>query len=124
MHVFSWNWADLLEKSDFISLHVPHGKEAQPLIGIKEFAKMRHGVGIVNAARGGVIDEIELLNALDTGKVAFAGLDVFENEPHPNEELLNHPRISLTPHVGASTLDAQERIGVELAEKIIAFFNN
>jgi D-3-phosphoglycerate dehydrogenase len=110
---------DLLAQSDFISLHVPKPKDGA-LIRTTEFGKMKDGVIIANAARGGVIDEDALLAALDSSKVAAAGLDVFENEPTPRAELLNHPRISVTPHVGASTNEAQTRIGVELAEKIIA----
>lgn len=107
---------ELLEKSDFISVHVPGGK----LIGEPEIAKMKNGVVLVNAARGGVIDEQALINGLNSGKIAHAGLDVFENEPKPSEALLKHPKISLTPHIGAATNEAQERIGIELAEKIIA----
>jgi D-3-phosphoglycerate dehydrogenase len=81
---------------------------------------MKDGVFIVNAARGGVIDENDLIEALNSGKVAHAALDVFENEPAPKKEILSHPKISLTPHIGAATEEAQERIGVELAELIIA----
>lgn len=110
---------DLLEQSDFISLHVPKPKEGS-LIGAAEFAKMKDGVMIVNAARGGVMNEDDLLAALGSGKVAAAALDVYENEPTPKAELLNHPQISVTPHIGASTNEAQTRIGIELAEKVIA----
>jgi len=106
----------ILEEADFLTLHVPSGK----VIGAKEFASMKNGVCIVNAARGGVIDEQELLNALNSGKVAHAALDVFENEPNPMKNLLLHEKISLTPHIGAATEEAQERIGIELAEKMIA----
>jgi D-3-phosphoglycerate dehydrogenase len=106
---------ELLKNADFISLHVPSGK----VITEKEFALMKKGVILVNASRGGVIDENDLLTALDSGKVAAVGLDVFENEPAPRKELLMHPKISLTPHIGAATEEAQERIGVELAELII-----
>jgi len=81
---------------------------------------MKNGMCIVNAARGGVIDEKDLIDALNSGKVGHAALDVFENEPTPNKDLLSHPKISLTPHIGAATEEAQERIGVELAELIIA----
>ena len=112
----------LLEQSDLISLHVPKPKEGA-LIGTAEFNRMKDGVSIVNASRGGVIDEDALIEALASGKVAAAGLDVFENEPTPSEELLNHPRISVTPHIGASTSEAQTRIGIELAEKIIEALN-
>ncbi|HEY6162634.1 MAG TPA: NAD(P)-dependent oxidoreductase [Bacteroidia bacterium] len=107
---------ELLKQSDFITLHVPGGK----VITAKEIATMKDGVVLVNAARGGVIDETDLIAALNSGKVAHAGLDVFENEPTPKKEILTHPKISLTPHIGAATEEAQERIGVELAELIIA----
>jgi D-3-phosphoglycerate dehydrogenase len=89
------------------------------LIGTEEFGKVKEGVRIVNASRGGVIDEDALLAALGSGKVLAAGLDVFENEPTPREDLLNHPNISVTPHIGASTNEAQTRIGIELAEKVV-----
>jgi D-3-phosphoglycerate dehydrogenase len=79
---------------------------------------MKDGVGIVNASRGGVIDEVALIDALDSGKVAFAGLDVYEDEPKPAIQVLMHTKISLTPHIGAATLEAQDRIGTELAEQI------
>ncbi|HWY38317.1 MAG TPA: D-2-hydroxyacid dehydrogenase [Bacteroidia bacterium] len=106
----------LLAESDFISMHVPGGK----VITETEIAKMKNGVVLVNAARGGVIDETALVNGLNSGKIAHAGLDVFDNEPKPGETILKHPKISLTPHIGAATNEAQERIGIELAEKIIA----
>ena len=108
---------DLLKTSDFITLHVPFLDK--PAIGKAEFALLKDQVGLVNAARGGVIDELALIEALDSGKVAFAGLDVFDNEPTPRLEILKHPKISLTPHIGAATNEAQERIGVELAQLII-----
>jgi D-3-phosphoglycerate dehydrogenase len=107
----------LLQEADFISIHVP--AQADYVIGQPEFELMKDGVGIVNCARGGVIDEVALLAALDSGKVLFAGLDVFENEPTPEIQLLMHPKISLTPHIGAATLEAQDRIGTELAQQII-----
>jgi D-3-phosphoglycerate dehydrogenase / 2-oxoglutarate reductase len=110
---------EVLEKSDFITLHVPLiGDKA--VIGKAEIDKMKDGVGIVNAARGGVIDEVALVSALTSGKITSAGLDVFENEPNPDIHLLMQPNISLTPHIGAATLEAQDRIGTELAEKISA----
>ncbi|SPZ85300.1 D-3-phosphoglycerate dehydrogenase [Sphingobacterium multivorum] len=108
---------ELLKVSDFISLHVPFLDK--PAIGAAEFPLLKDGVGLVNASRGGVIDELELVKALDSGKVAFAGLDVFDNEPTPREEILKHPKISLTPHIGAATNEAQERIGEELAGLLI-----
>lgn len=107
---------ELFKQADFISLHVP--AMDKPLINKDAFGKMKDGVGIINCARGGVIDEEALLEALDSGKVGFAGLDVFENEPTPNEKLLNHPKISVTPHIGASSVEAQKRVGVEIAEKV------
>lgn len=107
----------ILAEADFISFHVPFTDHA--LIGKDEFSKMKDGVALVNASRGGVIDEAALIQALDEGKVSFAGLDVFENEPTPSADLLKHPRISLTPHIGAATVEAQERIGEELAQLII-----
>lgn len=105
-------------ESDFITVHVPGGK----LIGNIELSKMKKGVMLVNAARGGVIEEKALIEALNSGHVAGAGLDVFDNEPTPMQELLSHPGISLTPHIGAATNEAQERIGLELSDKIIKFF--
>ena len=113
----------LLTSSDFISLHVPKQANGNAVIGMEEINKVRQGVCIVNAARGGVVDENALIQALNSGKIAHAALDVFENEPTPSEALLKHPKISLTPHIGAATLEAQERIGEELAEQIIEFFN-
>ena len=113
--------ADVITNSDFISLHTPFAD--QPILGEKEFAVMKNGVGIVNCSRGGIVDEQALLNALDSGKVAFAGLDVFDNEPSPLKSILSHPRVSLTPHIGASTNEAQERVGTELANLIIDHFS-
>ena len=109
---------DLLKHSDFITLHVPAQDEY--VIGREEFKMMKDNVGIINAARGGILDEVALIDALDEEKVLFAGLDVFENEPTPEIKILMHPKISLTPHIGAATLEAQDRIGTELAEQIIS----
>lgn len=108
---------ELLQLSDFISLHVPYIDK--PILGRAEFELVKPGLGLVNASRGGVIDELALIEALDAGKVAFAGLDVYDNEPTPRPELLTHPKVSLTPHIGAATAEAQERIGEELANLII-----
>ena len=108
--------ADLLKQSDFISLHVPAQKDY--VIGKAEFDSMKDGVAIINAARGGVINEVELVKALESGKVAFAGLDTFESEPTPAVQVLMNGRISLTPHIGAATNEAQDRIGTELAAQI------
>jgi D-3-phosphoglycerate dehydrogenase len=113
----------LLKNSDFISLHVPMPKDGQPLISTNEFNSMKKGVRIVNAARGGVIDESALVKAINNEIVSFAALDVFVGEPYPNESLLKNEKISLTPHIGAATSEAQDRIGTELADKIINFYN-
>lgn len=109
---------DIFKHSDFITLHVP--AQDGYVIGADELAAMKDGVGIVNCSRGGVIDEVALIEALDSGKVMFAGLDVFEEEPTPAIQVLMHPQISLTPHIGAATLEAQDRIGTELAEQVIS----
>ena len=107
----------LLKEADFVTLHIPAQQEV--VIGEKEFQLMKDGVGIINVARGGVIDEEALLHALEHEKVAFAGLDVFKGEPTPSIRILMHPRVSLSPHIGAATLEAQERVGDELATQII-----
>lgn len=113
---------EVLANCDFLSLHVPKQADGSAVIGEAEFAKMKDGVFIANAARGGVIDEDALISALDTGKVAACALDVYENEPTPRQDLLNHPKIAHTPHVGAATGEAQDRIGEELADRIIETF--
>jgi len=115
--------SELLKKADFISLHVPMPEDGQPLISTKEFESMKNGIRIVNAARGGVIDEDALIKAIDSKKVSFAALDVFVGEPIPSVKLLKNEKISLTPHIGAATEEAQDRIGLELADKIINFYN-
>jgi len=107
---------EVLSKSDFISLHVPAQKEY--VIDKNAFSKMKKGAALVNAARGGVIDEVALVEALDSGHLSFAALDTFENEPKPEIKLLMHDKISLTPHIGAATIEAQDRIGEELASQI------
>lgn len=109
---------EVLKEADFVTLHVPAQKEF--VIAQKEFDLMKNGAALVNCARGGVVDEEALLKALDSGKLAFAGLDVFINEPTPAKSILSHPKISLTPHTGASTNEAQDRIGISLAEQIIS----
>jgi len=107
---------DVLNNSDFISLHVPAQKDY--VIGKNEFEKMKSGAGIINAARGGVVNEEELLKYIENGHISFAALDTFENEPNPSIKVLMNPKISLTPHIGAATSEAQDRIGLELAEQI------
>jgi D-3-phosphoglycerate dehydrogenase / 2-oxoglutarate reductase len=112
----------VLGQLDYISLHVPKQADGSAVIAAAEFDKMKKGVRIVNAARGGVINEDDLLVALNSGKVAGIALDVFENEPNPRKDLLNHPKIACTPHIGAATVEAQDRIGEELAQLIIGQF--
>tara|TARA_B100000886_G_scaffold331956_1_gene284121 strand:+ start:197 stop:1147 length:951 start_codon:yes stop_codon:yes gene_type:complete len=107
---------NILKTADFITLHVPAQKEY--VIDKVGFSKMKKGAALINAARGGVIDEVALLEALDNGHLSFAALDTFENEPKPEIKLLMHDKISLTPHIGAATLEAQDRIGEELANQI------
>ena len=113
---------DLFKHADFITLHVP--AQDGYVISTDEFAAMKDNVGIINCSRGGVIDEVALLHALDNEKVLFAGLDVFESEPSPEIKILMHPKISMTPHIGAATLEAQDRIGTELAEQIISLLKS
>jgi D-3-phosphoglycerate dehydrogenase len=115
--IASQSLESLFKQSDFITLHVPAQDEY--VISEKDFEIMKDGVGIVNCARGGAIDEVALVAALDSGKVFFAGLDVFESEPTPEIAILMNPKISLTPHIGAATEEAQDRIGTELAHQII-----
>ena len=110
------SFESVLKDADFISLHVP--SQDKPVIGKKELAMMKKGSGLINAARGGVIDEEALLDALDNGHLSFAGLDTFVNEPKPAMKVLMHPKVSLTPHIGAATQEAQDRIGTELAQQI------
>jgi D-3-phosphoglycerate dehydrogenase len=108
---------EVLAQSDFLTLHVP--AQDKYVISDEEFDMMKNGACIVNAARGGVIDEVALVKALKSGKISKAALDVFENEPTPEVQLLMNPDISLTPHIGAATGEAQDRIGSELADQII-----
>jgi len=108
----------LLTDSDFISLHVPGNEDKSPVIGKPEFTKMKDGAYLINCARGSVVDEADLLEALNSGKIAGAGIDVFPEEPTKNLELVNHERVSVTPHIGASTKEAQKRIGVEIVSII------
>jgi len=113
---------EVLKNSDFISLHIPFIKAEGPSITANEFAKMKDGVVLINCARGGVVKETDLLDALNSGKVKYAGIDVFENEPPTEAQtaLINHPHVSVTPHIGAQTDEAQDRVGTEIAEKLVA----
>lgn len=111
---------ELLKTSDYVSLHIPAANP--PVIGAAELALMKPKAYIINCARGGVVDEAALLDALNAGTLAGAGLDVFVGEPKPNMDLVNHPKVSVTPHVGGETSEAQTRIGIEIAEIIIKHF--
>jgi len=111
---------ELLKKADFVSLHVP--SQENYVIDAKEIRLMKNGSAIINAARGGVINEVALVSALDEKKLSFACLDTFEKEPKPEIKILMHPKISLTPHIGAATNEAQDRIGLELANQIKDIF--
>ncbi|NRT74363.1 D-2-hydroxyacid dehydrogenase [Clostridium beijerinckii] len=114
---------EVLKVSDFISLHVPYDKAAGSLIGEKELELMKNTAYLINCARGKVVDEAALIEALNKGEIAGAGIDVFEEEPTKNEELINHPKVSATPHIGAATKEAQTRIGEEVVSVIKEFFN-
>ena len=113
---------DVLKRADYISFHIPFDKSKGAIIGKKQFDMMKDGAYIFNCARGGIISEEALLEALESGKIAGAGIDVFEEEPTKNQALINHPRVSVTPHIGASTNEAQERIGEEIVTIITEFF--
>ncbi|MCU0411423.1 MAG: D-2-hydroxyacid dehydrogenase [Bacteroidetes bacterium] len=116
----------VLANADFLTLHIPFDKKTGPAIGKKEFDMMKKGVVVINCSRGGVVDEAALLDALNSGKVAGAGLDVFAQEP-PTEAikaLLAHPRVSVSPHIGGSTIEAQDRVGVEIALKVVKTFES
>ena len=109
---------EVITNADFISIHVPKQSDGSAVIEAVELASMKDGVYLVNTARGGSIDESALIEALDSGKVSAAALDVFENEPSPDSRLLEHPKLSLSPHVGAATKEAQARIGLEIVDII------
>ena len=111
---------DLFAWSDFISLHLPLNVQTRDLIGPMAFSQMKDGVRIVSTARGGIIDESALLDALNKGKVAGAGLDVFEKEPPGLTELVAHPRVIATPHIGAQTSEAQSRAAEDIAAEVLA----
>ncbi|AVD35824.1 D-2-hydroxyacid dehydrogenase [Clostridioides difficile] len=113
---------EVLEKADFLSLHIPFDKNKGAVITEKEINKMKKGAYLINCARGGLVDEKDLLKALDEGKLSAAAIDVYEQEPTLNLDLVNHPRVSPTPHIGASTVEAQERIGDEIVNVIQDFF--
>jgi D-3-phosphoglycerate dehydrogenase len=112
---------ELLQKADYISLHLPKTKESTGLLGAEAFAKMKPGVRIVNCARGGIVDENALLEALNDGRVVGAALDVFAEEPPKDWRLVKHPNVIASPHIGAATREAQGRVGAEVAQKLIDF---
>lgn len=112
----------VIAHSDFITFHIPFNEGDSAIIDAGKMEKMKKGVGLINCSRGGVIQENDLLEALNSGQVAFAGLDVFAKEPPVYQEILQHPHVSLSPHIGGSTVEAQNRIGIELAEKVLEFF--
>jgi len=121
LNVMLLSMDEVLARADFLSLHMPLEKGGKPVIGAAEIAKMKDGAHIINCARGGVVDEKALLDALNAGKLGGAGVDVFSSEPNFNQELAKHPRVSVTPHIGASTVEAQKRIGVEVAKLLIDY---
>ncbi len=118
----STSLSDKIGEMDYISIHVPKQADGSAVIAAEQFAQMKKGVRLVNAARGGVINEDDLLASLESGHIAGCALDVFENEPNPRKELLSHPKVACTPHIGAATVEAQDRIGEELASLIITAF--
>lgn len=113
---------DILKSSDYVSVHIPFSKEERAILSTEEFAMMKKSAYLINCARGGVVDETALVKALDAGELAGAALDVFEDEPTKNEAIMQHEKISLSPHIGASTEEAQKRIGEETIQVIQDFF--
>jgi len=112
---------DLYARSDYITVHIPKSKETMGFVNKDAFAKMKDGVMIINCARGGIIDEKDLVDALDSGKVAGAAIDVFEKEPPEDWTLAKHPKVICTPHLGASTHEAQENVALAIAEQIVDY---
>jgi len=112
----------MLKTADFLSIHAPFNPKVGPILDEKAFDMMKDGVYIINCARGGVLSEDALLKALDSGKVAAAALDVFEDEPLEKEGIYNHEKISLSPHIGAATEEAQEKIGAEIIKIVKEHF--
>jgi D-3-phosphoglycerate dehydrogenase len=123
MQVKPVSFDEVLATCDFVSLHTPVTKDTKQLLGAQEFAKFKKGARLVNAARGALIDEAALLDALDAGQLAGAALDVFDQEPSKNERLLEHPHVVITPHIGGSTAEAATRVSLEIAEEVLAVLN-
>ncbi len=121
MDVIMMSRDEVLAQADYLSLHIPASPDG-PVIGAAELAMMKDGSFLINCARGGVVDEDAMLAALDSGKLAGAGVDVFVGEPNPNSAIINHPKVSVTPHIGASTKEAQARIGQSVADQLIELF--
>lgn len=109
---------EILKSSDFISMHIPGGQE--PVLNSADFELMKDGAGLIHCARGGVVNEQALKSAIESGKLAYVGLDVFENEPNIDSDILKYDNVSYSPHIGAATTEAQDRIGIELADQIIS----
>ena len=122
IEIESIDFEKLISTSDFISLHVPAQADGKPVIGKAEIEKMKEGVILINLARGGIINELDLMDGLKSGKIRGAAIDVYDNEPTPNSDLLSNENLSLTPHTGAATVEAQDRIGEELASYIMTNF--
>ena len=114
------SYEELLRQSDYISLHAPLSEETRGMIDVDAISKMKDGVRIICAARGGLIDENALLHNLESGKIAGAALDVFEHEPPGASKLISHPNIVVTPHIGAQTVEAQDRAGIDVANEVVA----
>lgn len=122
--IYTSSFEEVIKTSDIISLHVPMPADGKPILKDADLALIKKGAVLINTSRGGLIDEKALLKHLNAGHIGFAGLDVFENEPTPMAELLVHPKVSSSPHIGGSTAEAQERVGAEIAEKVISYFSN
>jgi D-3-phosphoglycerate dehydrogenase len=114
---------ELFAQSDFITLHIPLTNDTRGIINAAGIAKMKDGVRLICAARGGVVDEAALLDALNSGKVAAAGLDVFATEPPGESALASHPHVVATPHIGAQTVEAQIRAAGDIATEVLAALN-
>ena len=118
------SFEEVLKNADFLTIHIPYDKEKGYLITKKEFNLMKQGVYFVNNARGALVCEHDLIKALDNGKIEAVAMDVYETEPKVNLELVNHPMVSPTPHIGASTVEAQDRISKEIVEMLVEYFQD